>query len=102
MEQQDISNLSGRFSDMEDKLEHLAGKVENMLQAITGNPFKKDGGMVQDMKETKEQVLSIEKRLEVLEDFRSQIRWTAAVIVSVSGFLGACVGLLLAYLATKK
>lgn len=79
----ELKSMDQRLSDLEDKLTSMDSKLTQVVDAILGNPLTKQGGFVETVKELKEKIGALEKKVEDHEDFKKRIYWGIAMI----GFL---------------
>lgn len=110
---EEIKELKEQFGYLEGKVEEYGDKLNIILQAITGNPLTRDGGMVKDMENLNGKVENLDKRmekkfdevdarLEATELFQKRMSWTWTIIVFGVSVLTGLISLLIAYLSFKK
>ena len=109
----EVNELKENVGHIEHKIENLNENVKLVLQAITGNPLTRDGGMVKDMENLNGKVEDLDKRmekkfdevdarLESTELFQKRMSWTWTIIVFTVSVLTGLISLLIAYLSFKK
>lgn len=102
-----------RFGALEDKAELINSNMETILSAIVGNKFTGKGGIVMEMQNLEKKIQesdtkllakidSIEKRLNPVEDYIKRANWTFMIIAGVATFVGAVIGLAIAYFSLIK
>ena len=72
---------------MEEKIDAIDKKLNQVIEAILGNPLTKSGGFIKDIDVLEEKIVILEKKLEKMEEFRKRISWTIGLIVGVAVLL---------------
>lgn len=80
-----------RLTEMEEKIDAIDKKLNQVIEAILGNPLTKSGGFIKDIDILEEKMLLMEKKLAKMEEFKKRISWTIGIIIGAA--------LLLRYLA---
>lgn len=76
-----------RLTEMEEKIDAIDKKLNQVIEAILGNPLTKSGGFIKDIDVLEEKIVILEKKLEKMEEFRKRISWTIGLIVGVAVLL---------------
>lgn len=76
-----------RLTEMEEKIDAIDKKLNQVIEAILGNPLTKSGGFIKDIDILEEKIVILEKKLEKMEEFRKRISWTIGLIVGVAVLL---------------
>ena len=78
---------------MDTKFSDLERKIDRILSVLTGNDLNQDGGMIRKVKD-------IEDKVQTHENFKNRIIVVWATVATISVFVGALAGILIA--AIKK
>lgn len=84
---EELSHMELRLTEMEEKIDAIDKKLNQVIEAILGNPLTKSGGFIKDIDVLEEKIVILEKKLEKMEEFRKRISWTIGLIVGVAVLL---------------
>jgi tetrahydromethanopterin S-methyltransferase subunit G len=84
---EELSHMDIRLTEMEEKIDAIDKKLNQVIEAILGNPLTKSGGFIKDIDILEEKIVILEKKLEKMEEFRKRISWTIGLIVGVAVLL---------------
>jgi len=84
---EELSHMEIRLTEMEEKIDAIDKKLNQVIEAILGNPLTKSGGFIKDIDVLEEKIVILEKKLEKMEEFRKRISWTIGLIVGVAVLL---------------
>lgn len=84
---EELSHMDLRLTEMEEKIDAIDKKLNQVIEAILGNPLTKSGGFIKDIDVLEEKIVILEKKLEKMEEFRKRISWTIGLIVGVAVLL---------------
>lgn len=75
--QTELLKMEDRLTDLESKIDKIDGKLNQVVEALVGNPLmgNKNG--------LASKIESIEKEVEDLRDFKKKIIYTVSVIVTI-------------------
>jgi hypothetical protein len=88
----DIQNMEARLTELEEKIDNIDGKLNQVIDAIMGNSLTKQGGFINDIELLNEKYKELELKTRRLESFKNRVYWTVGV--------GATALLLIQYLTT--
>lgn len=88
---EELSHMDLRLTEMEEKIDEIDRKLNQVIEAIMGNALTKSGGFIKEIDILEEKILMLEKKQEKMEEFRKRISWTIGIVIGVA--------LLLQYLA---
>lgn len=88
----DIQNMEARLTDLEEKIDKIDSKLNQVIDAIMGNSLTKQGGFIHDIELLNEKYKELEIKTRRLESFKNRVYWTVGV--------GATALLLIQYLTT--
>lgn len=75
--QQELKAMDERLTDLECKIDKIDGKINQVIDALVGNPLiGKENGLVSKIDQ-------LEKEIEELRDFKKKILYTVSAIVSI-------------------
>jgi hypothetical protein len=90
------------------QLNKMEGQLNMIVAALNGNPFAEgegNGGIVKDISELKtklqDHINQTNARLQPVEKFKDRMYWTWVLVMTGSGVIGSCCGLVIAYLKIK-
>lgn len=72
-----------RLTEMEEKIDSIDKKLNQVIDAILGNSLTKTGGFIDDIKTLKEKIEVLEKKQEKYEDFKKRVIWTFGIVVAI-------------------
>lgn len=90
--------MEDRLTKLEENIASIDRKLNQVVDAILGNPLTKTGGFVEDIKILHTKVKSLEDELSVHKDFRKRMVWSTGIVV---GMLFAIYHLLMLYINAK-
>lgn len=88
---EELSHMDLRLTEMEEKIDEIDRKLNQVIEAIMGNSLTKSGGFIKEIDILEEKIIMLEKKQEKMEEFRKRISWTIGIVIGVA--------LLLQYLA---
>ena len=88
----DIQNMEARLTDLEEKIDKIDSKLNQVIDAILGNPLTKQGGFVHEIELLNEKYKDLEQKTRKLESFKNRVYWTVGI--------GAAILLVIQYLTT--
>jgi len=68
-----------RFKIMEDQLQNINGKLDDIMSAIKGDAFGQNAGIIAEIKDLK-------SRVRKMEDLKQRLMWTALGAGLAAGF----------------
>jgi len=75
--QQELKAMDERLTDLESKIDKIDGKINQVIDALVGNPLiGKENGLVSKIE-------TLEKDIEELRDFKKKIIYTVSAIVAM-------------------
>lgn len=75
--QQELKAMDERLTDLEGKIDKIDGKINQVVDALVGNPLiGNSAGLVS-------KIDALEREIEELRDFKKKIIYTVSAIVSV-------------------
>lgn len=88
-----LSQVEHRLGEVENKLDALDTKLQQVIDALLGNPLTQSGGIKHDMDAIAERVKILEKKQRELDDFRKRFFWTITLIIGAAVLLEFIVNL---------
>ncbi len=76
--------MEHRLTEMEEKIDVIDKKLNQVVEAILGNSLTKSGGFIHDIDVLKEKMFLLEKKIEKQEEFRKRISWTIGIIAAAA------------------
>jgi hypothetical protein len=80
---EELKNMDQRLYDLEEKLTSVDSKLTQVVDAILGNPLTKTGGFVEEIKELKLKIATLEEKVKEQEEFKKKFIWGSSIIVGV-------------------
>jgi archaellum component FlaC len=80
-------NMDQRLVDMEEKIDSIDKKLNQVVDAILGNPLTKVGGFISEIELLKNKIDRLEKEQEKTKDFKNKIMWTVGILISIGAIL---------------
>lgn len=75
--QSELEKMDNRLTELETKIDSIDGKLNQVVEALVGNPIMgKENGLVAKIE-------ALEKEIEVLRDFKKRMIYTVSAIVSI-------------------
>ena len=75
--QQELKAMDERLTDLESKIDKIDGKINQVIDALVGNPLiGKENGLVSKIE-------FLEKEIDELRDFKKKIIYTVSAIVGM-------------------
>jgi tetrahydromethanopterin S-methyltransferase subunit G len=75
--QQELKAMDERLTDLEGKIDKIDGKINQVIDALVGNPLiGKENGLVSKIE-------FLEKEIDELRDFKKKIIYTVSAIVGM-------------------
>ena len=76
--------MEQRLTEMEEKIDNIDKKLNQVVDAILGNSLTKSGGFMQEMEKIKEKIYLLERKQDKMDDFKKRIVWTIGIIVAAA------------------
>ena len=76
--------MEQRLTEMEEKIDNIDKKLNQVVDAILGNSLTKSGGFMQEMEKIKEKIYLLERKQDKMDDFKKRIVWTISIIVGAA------------------
>jgi hypothetical protein len=83
----EFTNMDQRLTEMEEKIDSIDKKLNQVVDAILGNPLTKEGGFINDINLLKAKIEHLEKEQEKTKEFKNKIMWTVGILVSIGAIL---------------
>jgi hypothetical protein len=80
----ELAQMEHRLTEMEEKIDAIDKKLNQVIEAILGNSLTKSGGFMHDIDVLKEKIFLLEKKIEKQEEFRKRISWTIGIIAAAA------------------
>lgn len=80
----ELAQMEHRLTEMEEKIDAIDKKLNQVVEAILGNSLTKSGGFMHDIDVLKEKMFLLEKKIEKQEEFRKRISWTIGIIAAAA------------------
>lgn len=80
----ELAQMEHRLTEMEEKIDAIDKKLNQVVEAILGNSLTKSGGFMHDIDVMKEKIFLLEKKIEKQEEFRKRISWTIGIIAAAA------------------
>ena len=80
----ELMQMEHRLTEMEEKIDAIDKKLNQVIEAILGNSLTKSGGFIHDIDVLKEKMFLLEKKIEKQEEFRKRISWTIGIIAAAA------------------
>ena len=80
----ELAQMEHRLTEMEEKIDAIDKKLNQVIEAILGNSLTKTGGFMHDIDVLKEKIFLLEKKIEKQEEFRKRISWTIGIIAAAA------------------
>ena len=80
----ELKNMDQRLYELEEKMTSIDTKLSQVVDAILGNPLTKSGGFIKDIEIMKEKIQELENKIQFQEEFKKNITWTFAIVVTVA------------------
>jgi tetrahydromethanopterin S-methyltransferase subunit G len=83
----EFTNMDQRLTEMEEKIDSIDKKLNQVVDAILGNPLTKEGGFINDINLLKAKIEHLEREQEKTKEFKNKIMWTVGLLVSIGAIL---------------
>jgi tetrahydromethanopterin S-methyltransferase subunit G len=83
----EFTNMDQRLTEMEEKIDSIDKKLNQVVDAILGNPLTKEGGFINDINLLKAKIEHLEREQEKTKEFKNKIMWTVGILVSIGAIL---------------
>jgi peptidoglycan hydrolase CwlO-like protein len=91
--EKELKNMDQRLYDLEEKMTSIDSKLTQVVDAILGNPLTKTGGFVEEIKELKLKITTLEEKVKEQEEFKKKFIWGISLIVSIGAIIQYLVNL---------
>lgn len=82
--QQELKAMDERLTDLEGKIDKIDSKINQVVDALVGNPLiGNSAGLVSKIEQLENDIEGLEKEIADLSDFKKKIIYTVSAIVSV-------------------
>jgi prefoldin subunit 5 len=79
----ELAQMDNRLTEMEEKIDTIDKKINQVIDAISGNRLTKSGGFVSEIEVLKDKINLIERKQEKFDEFKKRIGWTVGIVVSI-------------------
>lgn len=76
-------NMDQRLVEMEEKIDSIDKKLNQVVDAILGNPLTKVGGFVSEIDLLKNKIEHLESEVLKNKEFKNKVVWTTAIIIAI-------------------
>lgn len=83
----EFTNMDQRLVEMEEKIDSIDKKLNQVVDAILGNPLTKVGGFINEIDVLKSKIESLEKEIQKYKDFKNRVVWTVGIIIAISAIV---------------
>lgn len=78
----EVRDMESRLTDIEEKLDHMNIKLNQVVDALLGNPLTNSGGFKHDMETLTQRISYLEKKQREFDEFKKRFYWTIGIIVA--------------------
>ena len=79
----ELIQMDHRLTEMEEKIDSIDKKLNQVVDAILGNSLTKSGGFIDDINIMKTKIEVLEKKQSRQEDFKKRIIWTVGIVLGL-------------------
>ena len=83
-----FKEMEKRFSEMEEIIESMDKKLNQVVDALLGNPLTNQGGFIQKMGEIEEKIQKLEKKQAETDTFKNRVLWTIGIGIGFATVIG--------------
>ena len=95
----ELSHMDERLTDMEGKIDAIDKKLQQVVDAILGNPLTKTGGFISDIDIMKKELEELKQFKKDFDDYKRRTVWIFGIVVSILLIIQYLVNI---YSASKK
>lgn len=82
----ELSNMDARLTELEEKIDAMHTKLNQVVDALLGNPLTNSGGFKHDLETINQRIAYLEKKQREFDEFRKRFYWTVGIIVGAGLF----------------
>lgn len=89
----ELANMDARLTELEEKIDQMHTKLNQVVDALLGNPLTHTGGFKHDMDSINQRVAYVEKKQREFDEFKKRFYWTVGIIVACGLFFEFLAGI---------
>lgn len=78
-----VTDMESRLTEIEEKIDDMNTKLNQVVDALLGNPLTNSGGFKHEMETLTQRIIYLEKKQREFDEFRKRFYWTIGIIVAV-------------------
>lgn len=80
----ELANMDARLTELEEKIDQMHTKLNQVVDALLGNPLTKTGGFKSDMEIINQRIAYLEKKQREFDEFRKRVYWTVGLVIGIA------------------
>jgi tetrahydromethanopterin S-methyltransferase subunit G len=77
-----FQSMDERFTEIEEKIDEMRTKLNQVVDALLGNPLTNSGGFKHEMETINQRISYLEKKQREFDEFRKRFYWTVGIVVA--------------------
>jgi hypothetical protein len=82
----ELSNMDARLTELEEKIDAMHTKLNQVVDALLGNPLTNSGGFKHEMETINQRIAYLEKKQREFDEFRKRFYWTVGLMIAAGLF----------------